>query len=98
MYTVIAEMGLQLREFDIKPNNVSLNDSTKSHVLLDTDWLQKQYTKRLFVFNILCVGKLGSCFFMFDYVGDYWVIMEMTLLYMLGSYLKLILFLCCLIS
>lgn len=59
--TVVAEMGLRLREFDIKPDNVSVSDQdkTRQHLLLDTDWLQKQYSKKHFVFNVLCIGNFN---------------------------------------
>lgn len=54
-------MGLRLREFDIKQDIVSLgdNDKTRQHLLLDTDWLQKQYSKKHFVFNVLCIGNFN---------------------------------------
>ena len=34
--------------------------TTENSILMDTDWLQKQQSKRLFVFNILCIGNLIS--------------------------------------
>ena len=48
-------MGLHLREINLMPDG-----TTENSILMDTDWLQKQQSKRLFVFNILCIGNLIS--------------------------------------
>lgn len=52
-----VEMGLHVREIDVKVAEVALSIGASAPLLLDTDWLQMQYSKKLFVFNILCIGK-----------------------------------------
>jgi len=53
-------MGLHVREIDVKLAEVALSIGASAPLLIDTDWLQAQYSKRLFVFNILCIGKCLS--------------------------------------
>jgi hypothetical protein len=46
-------MGKQVKEIDLTEEVNKVPDSS----LFDTMWLEKQFCKKQYVFNIMCVGR-----------------------------------------
>ena len=66
-------MGKRVKEIDLLEESV-----TPESPLFDTTWLEKQFYKKQYVFNIMCVGRCSTCLLtsLFDPVDFHVLILE----------------------